>query len=169
MPNWQDMFNQRQQVLEREKFLTIGVFDPHGQRPSFIYVDQDLELAFSLMMVGIPPQSGHLIITETRRALLAQGIRAPEQLPERLLLPDVANLPSHLVAAPANVRAGAFHYDGPVFQIVWPDTEGRFPGDADMDARMRWLQGWGDWEGRGLLNLDPKPHLPGFEARAVQA
>lgn len=161
MTNWQEKLRQRQQALEREKFLTIGVFDPQGQTPSFVYVDQDLELEFSLMMVGIPPQQAHLIITETRKALLAQGIRTSEQLPERLLLPGVANLPSYLVAAPENVRAGACCYDAQVFQIVWPDTEGRWPWEADMDARMRWLQGWGDWEGRGLLNLDPHaPQLP---------
>lgn len=81
MTNWQEKIAERQQVLEREKFLTIGVFDPHGQSPSFIYVDQDLELDFSLMMVGINPRMAHLIITETRKALLAQGIARRSNCP----------------------------------------------------------------------------------------
>ena len=161
------LLEQRVAALARHRFTVIGVFEPEGLAPTFNYVDQDLDLHYALIVVGLNPRAGHGILAEARRELLAQGLTTPAQLPERLDLHDTGNMTCCLVRAPEGIAAGAVAAHGPVWQVVWPGPNGCFPWDSGMDTRMQWVQGWGEWEGRPRMHLAGavRPeNLPGLRA-----
>lgn len=103
--------------------------------PAFAYtvglVDQGRP---ELVMFGLPMNVMHVLLND----LAASDLPAPGSL-----VHEVANMPLRLdVVDPARssefLTVAAAHARGTVdaVQVVWPDREGRFPGDPGFDVEL---------------------------------
>lgn len=138
-PNTEERMAELQQqavanILEYGCQVNCVFPDEGGEGTTFHYTEgRALFEAPDLLIVGMPPQVGHAILNEAVRLqsageiALADGVEIP---PDVLL----AKYPCRVIRCDpeASEMYGAMNFSDKeieAYQLVWPDPEGRFPGE----------------------------------------
>jgi hypothetical protein len=122
-------------TIARAGHQLMGVFDNDGAMPGFMYtIGLEKQLGFELIVFGLPYKFGGLLLND---------IAAREKAGEKLVLdvpdPRWARLPLLFKKADERARGYVcqadryFGHDVQTVQIVLPDKNARFPGEAEYD------------------------------------
>ncbi len=132
-------------IVARYGWQVTYVFaDPDTGTPPFAYTT-GLWATFShpeLVLTAIPRQAAHGILNAA-----GQAIAGGRPLDGGTTRPDLANLPVRVLDVdlsrcrlPFGMTNLFYGQPAPVRQLVWPDPDGRFPGDPRCDPQMAALQ-----------------------------
>lgn len=116
----------------------VQLIAPGDDEPGFAYT-VGLFRSFGhpeLIVFGLPDEVAHAVLNEFgERARAGAELRSGDRIPEVLEHYDVlVRGVRHAESFRCHVGYALSFYQGaefPLLQVVWPDKEGRFPGDAD--------------------------------------
>jgi hypothetical protein len=117
-----------------------GVFDPEGKEPTFAYTIGNCTRGLPELLQAILNDASRMMREGTLKVVdhfvtekLAQGYNTVF----RLVKPEIAREQTGVLNAYCRWKQLAYPK---VFQLVFPDTQHRFPWDADCEARTRRAQ-----------------------------
>lgn len=125
-----------QDKIETYGWSCIGVFDPDGEHPSFTYtVGLAAHGGAEYMIVGLDPRQAATVLNDIG-ARLTDGERFDEYS-DSLLISLRVRFVDMTDEHQANM-ARDFWWDNEVplrvRQVLWPDPQGRLPGEAGVEA-----------------------------------
>lgn len=128
--------------IARYGWSGIFVFDSDADRPPFLYTIGLTEIDLpEILVVGLPPDIAHGMVISAIKDMLDEGyVPKDGTVTEKVLTGykvRYRDLDANLARTHYACQA-FFYYEnfaGPrtpsVIQLVWPDEQGRFPGETD--------------------------------------
>jgi hypothetical protein len=126
-----------------------GVFDPDGKEPTYAYTIGNCTRGMpELIMSGLPPEVLQALLNDASRMMREGTLKVVDHLVTgelaqgyntvfRLVKSEIAREQTGVLNAYCRWKHLAYPE---VFQLVFPDTQHRFPWDADCEARTRRAQ-----------------------------
>ncbi|MFE6185537.1 DUF4262 domain-containing protein [Streptomyces sp. NPDC056465] len=115
----------------------LWIFDPEGKEPSFAYtvgLGVRPGQAYELALTGLPSDLACAILNGAVAQLVTDDLAPADglELDDVLVGFKVRLRPVDDTSALKGIRA-ELGVDVPVWQVLWPDAWGRFPGEGNVD------------------------------------
>lgn len=138
-------------VLERiaaNGFTYIGVFDPEGKDPTFVYSLGNTERGWpELILIGnMNMRTTEALLNQIQEVWQGENKPVLGDIPNMIVFQDGTEHPLRLVEVDAAATIKQYAYQVQHFypdvphrfvQVLWPDKNGRFPNDAQYDHTVR--------------------------------
>jgi hypothetical protein len=129
--------------VERVGWSSVSVFPNEEGGPTFTYtIGLPKTLGHpELILYGLPSSQAHGILASAIDEIRSGATLEPGKRYSRVLREfDVEVRACHPSGRPLNAARGFAGGDVEAVQIVWPDPEGRFPSDPDVDPAYALVQ-----------------------------
>lgn len=126
-------------------FTFVGVFDEDMVEPAFAYSIGLTEKGWpEVLLIGnMRPQIIEIILTDLVKSWIAAGEVKMGDNDGLIVFPDMSEHPLRVVEVPSRLAVEKFccqvqnfyeKEDVKVVQVLWPDVNGKFPGEEGYDA-----------------------------------